>query len=88
MSTIIRAIDYANGQLCPVAGQWLRSFDFEAYGGRGFGEWTVVKGKAMRFASVGDAMLFWKTQSKTVPLRSDGKPNRPLTSVTITFDEV
>jgi len=30
-----------------------------------------------------DAMIFWGTQSNTVPLRPDGKPNKPLTALSI-----
>jgi hypothetical protein len=61
-------------------GQYLETVDFEAYHGRGFVRWTADPEKAMRFPSAGAAMQFWKTQSKTVPIRPDGKPNRPLTA--------
>jgi hypothetical protein len=40
-------------------------------------------GKAKRFLSFAEAAEFWKTQSKTVPYRPDGKPNRPLTAFTV-----
>jgi hypothetical protein len=42
----------------------------------------------MRFADLAAAVACWKRQSTVRPLRPDGKPNRPLTAFTITFDQV
>jgi hypothetical protein len=67
----------------PAEGQYLQSMDFEAHGGRGHMTTTRDVRKAMLFLTAGDAMAYWQTQSKTVPLRDDGKPNRPLTAYTI-----
>lgn len=39
--------------------------------------------QALRFRSAAEAMMCWRLQSKTVPLRPDGKPNRPLTALTV-----
>ena len=39
--------------------------------------------KAHLFASMEEAMETWRRQSKAVPLRPDGKPNRPLTAFTV-----
>lgn len=83
MAFIIKALGFANGVACPIAGQYLKSFDFEAHDGRGFGVFTANPAEAMTFESAGAAGDFWRTQSKTVPLRPDGKPNRPLTSTTV-----
>lgn len=41
---------------------------------------------AKRFPDFIDAVSFWKQQSKRNPLRPDGKPNRPLTAYTVTFE--
>lgn len=57
--------------------------DFEANGGRGEVLWTVERDKAMRFDTPGAAFAYWKTPSQSVPLRPDGKPNRPLSAFTI-----
>ena len=86
MKCVIRAIGWADGRPCPFAGMWLRSFDFDAAGGQGVGDWTRDKARARHFQSVAGATAFWRTQSKAVPLRPDGKPNRPLTAITVTFD--
>lgn len=46
----------------------------------GFGDITFSEDvrKAMQFATAGEALTFYKTQSRSVPLRPDGKPNRPM----------
>jgi hypothetical protein len=36
----------------------------------------------MMFADAAFALDFWRTQSPSYPVRSDGRPNRPLTSTT------
>lgn len=84
----IVAINFANGAPCPIAGQYLQSFDFDAHDGRGFGVYTRDPAKAMRFPDLTAAVEFWRTQSKARPIRADGKPNRPLTSTTVTFEDV
>lgn len=38
---------------------------------------------AMKFADAKAVLELWRTQSKAVPRRPDGKPNRPLTAFTI-----
>jgi hypothetical protein len=56
--------------------------------GRGHAFVTVRKDKAKQFADMEAALEFWKQQSKRRPLRPDGKPNRPLTAYTVTFEHV
>lgn len=84
---VIKAVGFANGVHCPHAGQYLRKADFEAHRGRGFMTFTHDVRRAMRFNDVQDLMEFWRTQSRTVPLRPDGQPNRPLTALTIEIEE-
>lgn len=67
---------------------WLRSLDVDAHDGRGDVRITHDPTKAMRFASIMSASQCWQRQSTVRPLRPDGKPNRPLTAYTITFDQV
>ena len=80
---VIRVVEFASGADCPIAGQYLESFDFEAHDGRGFGTFTAVAARAMKFPGAAEAWAFWGTRSKTRPTRGDGKPNRPLTATTI-----
>ena len=66
-----------------LEGQYLQAFDFEAFGGKGFGEFTHDLTLAKRFPNPAAASAYWQTQSTTTPLRLDGKPNRPLTASTV-----
>lgn len=88
MNVVIRAIAFANGEHCPHAGQWLKSFDHEAYNGRGYAEYTTDLAKAMQFSSPGEALAFWNKQSVIKPLRPDGLPNKPLTALTMVLENV
>lgn len=83
MSIVIRAVGFANGVPCPHAGQFLKSFDFEAEDGIGYGEFTTAIEQAKKFESAADAMIFWRTVVRCKPWREDGKPNRPLTALTV-----
>lgn len=51
--------------------------------GRGETVLTEERTRAKTFANAGEAFEFWRQQSKTVPLRPDGRPNRPLTAYTV-----
>jgi len=71
-----------------MLGEYLMRADIEAYDGRGYAEFTKKVKKAKRFASYDEAFEFWRAQSKTRPLRPDGRPNRPLTAFNITIERV
>lgn len=83
---LIRAIDFANGMPCPHAGQYLQGFNHHTKDGLGYGDFTADKARAMRFATHGEAIAFYRTVSKTKPVRQDGKPNRPMTCLTIALE--
>lgn len=86
MSLLMKVEGFADGGPCPIAGQYLASFDFDAFDGIGHGIFTAYREKAKRFASAGDLLAFWKTQSTVRPYRDDGKPNRPLTATTVSTE--
>jgi hypothetical protein len=44
--------------------------------------------KAKRFQSKAEAIKFTRQQSKNVPYRPDGYPNRPLTAFTVEITEI
>jgi len=83
---LIQAVRFANGVPCPHSWQFLKSFDFEHEDGLGYGTFTKDPNKAMRFVNAAEAMQFWNTQSTVRPLREDGKPNKPLTALTIAIE--
>lgn len=65
---------------------WIRSGDVDAHDGFGDGEVTHEPLEALRFADGSAALGFWRTQSTVRPYRDDGRPNRPLTAMTIETD--
>jgi hypothetical protein len=84
---VIRAIAFANGTACPHAGQFVERADFEAHNGQGRMAFTDDIRKALKFPTAGDAIQFWQTTSKGYPRRPDGKPNRPLTALTVQIED-
>jgi hypothetical protein len=68
----------------PPDGAWLRDYDPEAHDGQGDVTWTTDPALAQRFDTQADVLDCWSTVPKVRPKRADGKPNRPLTSYTIT----
>lgn len=85
---VIRALGFANGVPCPHEDEWLESFDHDAYNGRGYGTFTRKINHAKRFASKAEAFEFWGRQSAVKPLRPDGRPNKPLTALTIEIEQI
>jgi hypothetical protein len=87
MSYVMKVLIDHNGNYLP-APSFLQSYDLEkaAVPSRyptGYAQVTNDIGKAMRFADAAEVLTTWKAQSKTCPLRPDGRANRPLTSLTI-----
>lgn len=83
MPAIIRAVDI--GGVAMKDDVYFKAFDFEFDNGVGAAEFTRSRDEALKFPTVSDALQFWNTQSKTRPIRPDGKPNKPMTC---TFIEV
>lgn len=77
---VMRVVGFANGVPCPIVGQYLKEFNFDAHDGRGDGLFTTNPYKAMRFATLEDLFAFYRRASTVRPLREDGRPNRPLTA--------
>lgn len=69
--------------LTKESGRYVVDFDIANHTGRGPIPSTPDISKAKHFANAGEAIEFWRTQSKVRPLREDGEPNRPMTAYTI-----
>lgn len=82
---LMKIVGFADGSTSEYDDQFLERFDPEYDHGLGRIWTTPDPDKAMRFTSLAEALTTWKTQSTVRPLRADGKPNRPLTAVTVTF---
>lgn len=85
---IMKIVGMANGNWCGIAGTYLKEMDFEAHQGRGFLLSTPNKKDAKVFKDNQELIKYWRTTSKTQPLRPDGYPNRPLTAFNITIETV
>lgn len=90
---LVPAFDKAELVRMAVAGvepewRYLESYDVNGDDGRGIVITTDDKSKALRFATTAEAMEAWRMQSTAVPLRHDGRPNRPLTAYHATFEAV
>jgi hypothetical protein len=80
----IRLVSTAFGDPTEHDGRFIKSVKFDVDElGRALLVTTPNEDDALDFPDSIAAFEFWKTQSKTVPLRPDGKPNRPLTAWTI-----
>lgn len=71
-----------------VHGMWLQSYDPDAFDGRGDALFTRNVHKAMKFATMEDALACYRQVSTKRPRREDGKPNRPLTAFTVSFEPI
>lgn len=75
------------GRATPDVPHWVRSCDVDADGGRGRLEITSDPALALRFPDFVAAWDYWRRQSTVEPLRFDGKPNRPLTALSISIED-
>ncbi len=67
-----------------VEGDYLSWFDVDALRGKGGCRFTPDPLLALRFESQEAALEAWRKQSTVRPLREDGRPNRPLTAISMT----
>lgn len=79
---IFKMVGLPDGRATKYDGWYLRSFDFEAYEGRGDAVFTKSQRHAMRFDDLQAALDFRNRQPECCPLRPDGLPNRPMTATT------
>lgn len=86
MPTYMRVVGFVRDVACPIVSQYLKSFDHEADGGNGYGEFTRDRRDAMAFRDIEEALEFWKKIPRCRPFRVDGEPNRPLTCTSVTFE--
>lgn len=82
---VIQIVGAADGRPCEIAGSYVAEFDPDAHDGRGDLVVTRDPQSALLFENEGWAFEYWKTQSTVMPLRPDGKPNKPLTAYTVEF---
>jgi hypothetical protein len=90
--TCVIKIEWLSGTVVESSGvaegTYVQEYDPDAFSGMGELTATHDLQKAKRFASAGEAMEFYRQQSKSHPLRNDGKPNRPLTAYTVSIESI
>jgi hypothetical protein len=85
----LKLIESADGSPTPQNGMYLVDYvpDTDELGlGELHASSNVIEAKI--FADAGAAFAYWKQQSKRVPIRPDGKPNRPLTAWSVLIETV
>lgn len=89
MSVVMIIVGAGDGRPTPHAGRYLAHYDPDAEPLNGVIVSTADKAEALRFADVVEGLECRNQISKTMPQRlSDGKPNRPLSAYTVTFQTV
>jgi hypothetical protein len=85
---VIRLLAMADGSPCPVAGEFVETFDPDAAEGRGHLTVTDTLLHAKLFPTAAEAWQFWRQTSRAHPVRlTDGKPNRPMTAFTVSIED-
>ena len=69
---------------------YLKDFDLDYAGGIGRAELTADPSKALQFETLEALFETWRTRSRLMPNRpyGDGGPNRPLTTYSISPEEI
>jgi hypothetical protein len=98
MSVAMKLVGLCNGEPSPFDGQYRREFDpsnsdLRHPNGpqRPTTCWLITTpniAEAKHYPSIMEAGEEWARVDKRRPIRPDGKPNRPLTALTVTFDPV
>jgi hypothetical protein len=84
MSAVIQVIEAADGSITPHDGRYVASWDPHTRYGICKIVTTSKLSAAKRFADLDAAIEEYRTVSRIEPKRpTDGKPNRPLTGLTI-----
>lgn len=68
--------------------QYVVAYDPEAHDGMGYVESDTDPEEPLTFATVEEAIEFWRQSPDNRPLREDGKPNRPLTAFSVEFSQL
>ena len=83
MTAVIRLVCWADGRPTGLDGQYLVSWTQKPDDGTLKVTAAVNPADAFQFPTAAEALAAWREQSVDRPLRYDGKPNRPLTALTV-----
>jgi hypothetical protein len=83
MSVALRVVSVAGmPEIDQYNGRFIASYEDTACG-RGTMTFSNYFAGALRFTTAREALSYWRQISRTVPVRPDGRPNRPLTAFTV-----
>jgi hypothetical protein len=85
---IVQIVGSASGDPTPHDGRYVVRWNSNVHYGTLAVDSTPRPEGARRFADIGEATSEWRAISHLQPRRPDGKPNRPLTALTITFSHI
>lgn len=80
---LVKALGFARDKPCSFAGQFLEWYDPDADENGPIAAWTSDLDKAKKFETTEDALAEWHRVRTVDPVRPDGKPNKPLTAISI-----
>lgn len=83
---VIRCLGSPNDGPSPE-GLFLKTYNPEAFDGLGDSSWTADCRKAMKFEDGVAAIKCYLQVPSNRPIREDGKPNRPLTALSIVIED-
>lgn len=66
---------------------FVKAFDVDAHDGFGMVEYTDQIDEAFAWPTIAEAFDDYRRQSTVKPQRADGKPNRPLTALTVAIED-
>ena len=85
---VIKIVTGANGMSTPHDGRYLLGYNPDTV----YGDLIMIStpdiAKARRFHDLSAVHELWAAVSKQQPVRPDGKPNRPMTGLTIEVIEI
>lgn len=80
---VLKIIGLVNGHKTKLDGEYLKYYNPNDHDGLGEFQSTPDIEEAQTFKTMIEALELWKEQSKKIPFRPDGKPNRPFTAFSV-----
>ncbi len=88
MTCVIQVFGVVGYECSEDPPQYLSMANINAHEGLGSASVTPNSNKALKFSDFKQAMKFWNQQSTIRPYREEGKPNKPLTALTVSIVNV
>jgi hypothetical protein len=83
---VMQILGYASGEHCEVAGAYVFSVNIQTIPDLNWLRITWDKAEALRFKDTVEAFKVFNEVLQSVPVRPDGKPNKPLTAFNLLIE--